>query len=325
VTRTLIISDLHIGSLAGHCVLERPAVLQALVSELAGFQRLVVLGDLLELRERRPVQEVMDIAAPILRALGAALGGPDPEIVVLPGNHDRLLVRPWIVSCGPDLPLEGEVPPDSSPWLAQVVDLLGSGGASVHVRYPGFQLSERVWLHHGHYLDRVLSPEGPYGFRKLPALPTPAEYERGLVPGEKPSAVAFVYKRVLRPRFARFTTALLNWQMRRHSLPALARVLGALGVSAEYVVFGHVHRAGPLAGDRLALWEYSLAPGAAPTKFVNTGSWTEEELLIGDMRPPHPYWPGGAVVIEADGIPRALEPLDDSLFEAAALRARSSH
>ncbi len=309
MARTLVISDLHLGAYAAHCVLERPPVLEAFLSELAGAQRLILLGDLLELREGRPRAEVLEIARPILRRIGGAVGA-DAEIILIPGNHDRTLVRPWIDACGSDLPLEGTVPPDSSPLLAEVVGLLGSGGAQVDVRYPGFRLSDRVWLHHGHYLDRSLSPEGPYGFWKRPTFPRPADYERGRLPSHKPTAVDLTQKRLLRPSMARFTTAALNWQMRTHSLPALARVLGALGVSADYVVFGHVHRLGPLPGDKRRQWEHPLRAGAAPTRFVNTGAWVEEELLIGDRRPPHPYWPGGAVVIEDDGIPRAVELID---------------
>ncbi len=309
VARTLVISDLHIGARAGHCVLERPPVLEAFLAELAGFDRLIILGDLIELGERRPVTEVLAIASAILPHIGRGLGGPDPEIVVLAGNHDRQMVRPWIDACGDELALESEVPADASPELAEVVAQLGAGGARVSVRYPGFRLSDRVWLHHGHYLDRVLAPEGPYGFWHRPASRRPVDYERGHIPQQKPTAVKLAHQHLLRPQFARVTTAALNWQMRRHSLPALARVVGALGISADYVVFGHVHRLGPLAGDRLRQWEHPVRPGAPPTRFVNTGSWVEEELLIGDRRPPHPYWPGGAVVVAEDGIPRAVELL----------------
>ena len=309
MARTLIISDLHIGAYAGHCVLERPAVLEALLAQLAGFQRLIILGDLIELGEGRPPEEVLGIAAPILTAIGTAMGNAG-EIIVLPGNHDRRMVRPWIDACGTDLPLEGEVPPDASPVLAQVVSHLETGGAQVSVRYPGLALSDRVFIHHGHYLDRVLKPEGPYGFWRTPAFSDPVEYERGRIPQQKPTPVKWIQHSLLRPSFARLTTALLNWQMRRHSLPALARVCAALGISTEYVVFGHVHRLGPLRGDRLRQWDHPLSPGAKPTRFVNTGSWVEEELLIGDRRPPHPYWPGGAVIIEEDGIPRPVELID---------------
>ncbi len=306
MTRTLIISDLHIGAYAGHCVLERPAVLEAFLAQLVGFDRLIILGDLIELGEGRPPEEVLEIAGPILTAIGAH----PAEIIILPGNHDRRMVRPWIDACGTELELEGEVPPSASEVLAEVVARLGSGGARVSVRYPGLWLSDRVFIHHGHYLDRVLQPEGPYGFWKRPAFSRPVDYERGRIPQQKPTPVKWVQHSLLRPSFARLTTTLLNWQMRRHSLPALARVCTALEIAPDYVVFGHVHRLGPLRGDRLRQWDHRLRPGAGTTRFVNTGSWVEEALLIGDRRPPHPYWPGGAVIVEADGIPRPVELID---------------
>lgn len=322
MARTLIISDLHLGAYAAHCVLQRPDALAKLVAQLAGFERLVILGDLIELGEDRPHEEVLAVAAPVLSALGAAVGtrvssGPEGadtgtigEIIVLPGNHDRRLVGPWIKARGEELALDGEVPADATPVLAEVVRLLAQGGARVSVRYPGLTLSERVFLHHGHYLDRVLAPEGPYGFWQRPAFPRPFQYELGRIPQQKPTALKWVQRRLLHPKFARLTTAMLNWQMRRHSLPALARVCEALDISAEYVVFGHVHRLGPLPGDRLRQWDHPLSPGAQATRFINTGSWVEEAVLIGDRRPPHPYWPGGAVIIEADGIPRPVELVD---------------
>jgi hypothetical protein len=167
---------------------------------------------------------------------------------------------------------------------------------------------------HGHYLDRLLVPEGPYGILRRPAPHRPAAYERRQVRPPRRHAVLAKHasrtRRLLDPRLARFTAAGLDLQMRRRSLPALAAALGALGVRADWVVFGHVHRLGPLPRDRPADWEHVLAPGAAPTRFLNTGSWQNEPLLVGTSRRPHAYWPGGSVMIGEDGIPRALALLD---------------
>jgi hypothetical protein len=52
---------------------------------------------------------------------------------------------------------------------------------------------------------------------------------------------------------------------------------------------------------------------------ANTGAWTYEPLLLHRARPPHPYWPGGAVVLEDGGPPRAVGLLDH--LGADALRA----
>ena len=77
-------------------------------------------------------------------------------------------------------------------------------------------------------------------------------------------------------------------------------------------MFGHVHRLGPLAGDDPAQWR---AEGGRP-RILCTGSWVYEPLLVHRASPPHPYWPGGAVLIEPGGDPLAIGLLDD-LSESA--------
>jgi hypothetical protein len=96
----------------------------------------------------------------------------------------------------------------------------------------------------------------------------------------------------------------LDRQMRRHAIPAQVRVLEDLGIDAEYAIFGHVHRLGPVPGDDPAQW------GAHPA-ILNTGSWQFEALLAARGEPPHPYWPGGAVLIETGHPPHTIGLLDD--------------
>jgi len=122
-------------------------------------------------------------------------------------------------------------------------------------------------------------------------------------------------RRGLRLRLAPLIARLLAAQMRHASLPALARVVHRLGVGAEHVVFGHVHRLGPLAGDDPRRWR---GPGGRPL-MANTGSWTYEPLLLHRARAPHPYWPGGAIVLDDGGPPRPVGLLDH--LGADALRA----
>ncbi|HET9074824.1 MAG TPA: metallophosphoesterase, partial [Solirubrobacteraceae bacterium] len=233
---TLLISDAHLGSRVGHAVLQRPAELAGLLTALEPVGHLVILGDLLELNEGRPPREVLDLAAPTLR--GIAEAGLE-RITLLPGNHDRRLISPWISAQGADLRLQATVPPDATPLLAEVVDQLSGGGAEVQVVYPGLSLGERIWVTHGHYLDRAIAPQGPYGFLARPAPTTPSAHERPRTPSRRHRVGGrWIQERILRPELAPFTAAGLDWQMRRHSLPALARVLGALGVEADYVVFG---------------------------------------------------------------------------------------
>ena len=102
MTRTLVISDLHIGGLrpTSLSVLEAPAPLERLLDALAGYDRLVLLGDIVELHGRSAaVERALATAAPILRAIGDRLGR-EREVVIVPGNHDLNLVRRWALQRG---------------------------------------------------------------------------------------------------------------------------------------------------------------------------------------------------------------------------------
>jgi UDP-2,3-diacylglucosamine pyrophosphatase LpxH len=343
--RTLLISDLHIGSRLDRDVLRHPAPLAALLEALDGIDRLVLLGDTVELAEGRPTQ-ALAAAEPVLRAIGARMGA-EREIVVVPGNHDAALVRPWLREQRVPLPLDATVPSDATPVLARVCGWLAP--ARVTVRYPGLWLSPRVWATHGHYLDRHLLPESAFGFARglLGRLPTDGatvqDYERGpsrtrlgaavsrwlprppvamvddlanylraaTMPGRPPTDPTIGH------RLAPLTSRVLGTQMRRAAMPALARVVHRLGVEADWVVFGHVHRLGPLAGDDPAFWQ-----GADDRmRIANTGSWIYEPLLLHGAAGTHPYWPGGALVVEDDGDPRAVAVLEG--LDAAAMSSSS--
>jgi UDP-2,3-diacylglucosamine pyrophosphatase LpxH len=332
--RTLVVSDLHLGARLQHDVLSRPKPVVHLLDALEGVQRLVLLGDIVELMQRRP-QRAMSIAEPVLRALGERLG-PDGEAIIVPGNHDAALVRTWVRAQGTRLRPESAVPLTATPMLAQLGEWLAP--ARVRAQYPGVWLSDGVWATHGHYLDRHLLPESAFGFARglLGRLPRdgalPIDYE--LAGGPSVTRVELLLARLLprplaalaesvaellraasmpqvprvllHPRLAPLTSMLLGLQMRRASIPAMARVVHRLGIDAEFVVFGHVHRRGPLANERLALWE---GPGGRP-HMVNTGSWVYEPLLVHRARAPHPYWPGGAVILEPGAPPRSVGLLD---------------
>jgi hypothetical protein len=231
---------------------------------------------------------------------------------------------------------DAAIPLDATPALARFTDWLKP--ASVRVHYPGVWLSDRVWATHGHYLDRHLLPEASYGIARgaLGRLPrdgaTPSDYERAGGPSltrveaflsrwlPRPLAelsddaaellravtMPAVPRRLLTHRFAALNAMLLGMQVRRASIPALARVVHRLGVDADWVVFGHVHRCGPLAGDDPEYWH---GPGGSPW-IANSGSWVYEPLLVHHVTPPYPYWPGGAVVLEDSGEPKAVGLLD---------------
>ena len=339
--RTLVVSDLHLGARLQRDVLRREVALDALLGAFDRVERLVLLGDVLELLEGRP-RPVMEVAEPVLRAIGARLGGGG-EVIVVPGNHDAALVRPWLVLRGVPSAVDAQVPADASPILERLVSWLEP--AHVRVHYPGVWLSDGVWATHGHYLDRHLLPEAAFGIARglLGRLPrdgaAPVDYERAGGPSltrlealltrwlPRPLAALFddlaevlraatmpgFPQRMLSHRIAPLTVRLLGAQMRRASIPALARVVHRLDVDAESVIFGHVHRCGPLNADDPQEWR---GPGGRP-RIVNTGSWVYEPLLVHRATPPHPYWPGGAILLEEGGEPRAIGLLDH--LEAAEL------
>ena len=334
--RTLVVSDLHLGDRLRHGVLSRPEPLARLLEALDdGVERLVLLGDIVELFQGRP-ERAMAVTEPVLRAIGDRLG-PCRQAIIVPGNHDAPLVRAWARAQGDRLAPDSEVPPAATPTLARLTSWLAPSQVRVH--YPGVWLSERVWATHGHYLDRHLLPESAFGIARgmLGRLPrqgaAPIDYEiaggpsvtqveslltkwlprplAGLVEDAAELVRAATMPRVprilLHHRIAPFTAMLLGVQMRRASLPAMARVVRGLGVDADCVVFGHVHRLGPLPGDRPAQWH---GPGGRP-RMVNTGSWVYEPRLLSRATPPHPYWPGGAVILEPGREPRAVGLLDE--------------
>jgi UDP-2,3-diacylglucosamine pyrophosphatase LpxH len=332
--RTLVISDLHLGSRLADDVLRAPVPRERLLREVRVADRLVLLGDTLELLGTRP-DAALAAAEPVLRAIGAALGA-EREVVLVPGNHDRLLIRDWLRDVA-ELTLDTEVPPESGSLLGRLVACLAP--ARVTVRYPGVWLADGIWATHGHYLDRHLLPEGAYGVARglLGRLPrdgaTPVDYERGpsvtalegvltrLLPRWVAARVGDLVVALRRAtvgvpltmlprsaRMARLRARVLGVQMRRAAMPALARVVHRLGLDgrAEAVIFGHVHRAGPREQDDAARW---AGPTGAPLLY-NTGSWVYEPLLLHRGEPDNVYWPGGAVVVDDGGI-SVIALLDD--------------
>jgi UDP-2,3-diacylglucosamine pyrophosphatase LpxH len=337
--RTLVLSDLHIGSRLGHDVLTRPEPLRRLLDAVHDVDRLVLLGDIVELMEGR-ASHVMSAAEPILRTVGERLA-PGAEVVIVPGNHDRPLVRPWMRQRLTDLTVDTDVPVDATPVLRRLVSWFAPH--AVTVRYPGVWLTPRTWATHGHYLDLHLLPQSAFGVTRglLARLPddhaVPADYERGRRPSTtrfsrwfprplaalledaselaRASTMPQIRRHLLREQTAPLTSRLLSLQMRRASIPAIARVVHRLGVDADWVVFGHVHRLGPLAEDARADW---VGPDGR-LRLLNTGSWLYEPALVHrGAAPPHPYWPGGGVIIDGDQDPRAVNLLDD--LGVAALR-----
>jgi hypothetical protein len=190
--RQLVISDLHLGTRQRTDLLRRDDVRARLLEGLAGVDRLVLLGDTAELRHG-PEAGVLETARPVLGALGEALG-PGGEILLLAGNHDHALLRPWLDrrrSDGRPRPMAREDAPDWRPGepLARLAEW--ARPAELRVAYPGTWLRDDVWATHGHYLDahltvptfeRLAAGAMERAVGRPPAEATPDDYERILEP-----------------------------------------------------------------------------------------------------------------------------------------------
>jgi predicted phosphodiesterase len=155
LVRTVVVSDLHLGSRSEGDVLRRRVAREKLLERVEGADRLVLLGDTVELRQG-PAREAMAIAQPVLEELGAELG-KGTEVILVPGNHDHALVAPWLEARGahvepPPLGLEEHPGSDASAATEAIAQWLAP--ATLRVAYPGVWLRDDVYATHGHYLDR---------------------------------------------------------------------------------------------------------------------------------------------------------------------------
>ena len=152
---TVIVSDLHLGAGNGADLLRRQEALAPLLDVVREADRLVLLGDIVELRDR-PLAEALELATPVIGALAEALGGG--ELVLVPGNHDHRLISGWLEQRA----LRGARPlrladrPRLDAWPASALrDALD--GTPIRLSYPGFRVRDDVYATHGHYLDRHLT------------------------------------------------------------------------------------------------------------------------------------------------------------------------
>lgn len=152
--RTLIVSDLHLGSISRADLLRRAELRATLLEAIADVDRVVLLGDALELRHG-PLREAMDTARPFFEDLGRALAGR--ELVMVAGNHDHALIEPWLVRRGE----EHEPPPLGVEQLLEPAQVSSTAEriagwvspARLQVAYPGLWVRPDVYATHGHYLD----------------------------------------------------------------------------------------------------------------------------------------------------------------------------
>jgi hypothetical protein len=347
--RTAVVSDLHLGALNASDIARRPAVLDSLLEALGPADRIVVLGDALELRER-PLAGLLEFVRPMVERLAEATAGT--RLTFFAGNHDHALAEPWLAEArlaGRSLGAENE-------WLVEGSERHGPAGmiaswmpnTEVTLAYPGLWLRPDVYATHGHYLDvhltvprlesiaasamarltgrgtdcadaddfeAVLAPL--YGFYAgLAQGASTTALERGSRMSRNvwsratgngsagrvllgrvtiPAAVAALN----RLRIGPFSPTLTGEELRRAGLLAMGRVAETLAPTAEHVLFGHTHRAGPLPGDDEAEWT-TLSGG----RLWNTGTWYHERAFVsaGDER--NPYWPGTVLWLEPEQPPR---------------------
>jgi hypothetical protein len=332
--RTLVISDLHVGAGHGRAALEDSRLVDTLADAIAAVDRLVLLGDIIELRQG-PLHDALAAASRVLPQLVRGMA-PGREVIVLAGNHDHQL----------------QVHPEA---VAHVEAMLSGSGASVRFEYPGVWLRDDVYAMHGHYLDRHtttpaferVAAGAMARFLKLPfsGMAEDNDYERLLAPiyawmfaisqtskreidaadgggstralkliRESRGGKGLAVRAGLRSLLGTANLAGLGplhpdlspEMLRRSSLIAYGEVLSVLKLRPRYALFGHSHRAGPLHADDRSEW----ITGSG-IELLNTGCWVNESVAFMSEEPgDNPYRPGFAVELEADGPPRLVNLLD---------------
>ena len=357
--RTAVISDLHLGTVPGNDLLRVGAMRERLFEAVADVDRLVILGDMAELREA-PVGHSLEAVYEFADHLNTAFAGR--QVVIAAGNHDHPLVAAWLESrrLRPKpqaLPAHSCVKAPRSGPLGTIVRRMPD--CEVMLAYPGLRVREDVYATHGHYLDLhmtvpTLETIAISAFARIEGhdpdeFAAPDQYEAVLAP-----IYALVYSAVQgRPTSARplasgasvrmwgrmhpesndlvsrvrsialrrgvvpaaagllnaaglgpFGTEMTGPALRRAGIAAMCGVVERLGIEADWVIYGHTHRTGPLPdeGD----WR---APTGA--RLMNCGSWTWAPQLAGGTKGQGPYWPGGMVVVDEEGPPRLVRVLED--------------
>lgn len=350
---TAIVSDLHLGVASDEDVLRDPAVRRVLLEEIAGADRVVLLGDVVELRNL-PLGPSLARSRPFFEELGAAIG--DVEVILVPGNHDHPLAEPLLdqlsIAAAP-LELEHQHPPTGPSALLD--DWLGR--ARLQIAYPGIWLREDVYATHGHYMDVHLSlPRAECVAAalmvrlsgRLPNPATPTDYERVLRP-----LYGFAYglaqvlpiKRRRNGPFERAWEVLAD-EEEETTLGARAARAGfplAIGGLNRLLRAGFepdvtpraIFRSGVEAAIEMAtrlgvddvqvITGHTHRGGPLPTepewplprggRLHNTGSWVFSSAFHQPGTPPNSYWPGTVTWLENDDPPRRVQLLQSYSHE----------
>jgi len=347
--RTAIISDLHLGLASDEDVLRDPEVRRLLLDEIAGAERLVLLGDAVELRNL-PLGPSLERARPFFEDLGEALG--DVEVTLVPGNHDHRLAEPLLDElsiAGEPLGLEHHRAPSGPAVL--IDEWLGP--ARLKIAYPGIWLRDDVYATHGHYMDvhlrlpraECLAAATMVRLSKPPPnRATPNDYERVLRP-----LYGFAYglaqvMPIKRRRNGPFEHAweVLAGELEAPNLKArAARAAWPTGVKginrllrADFdpdvrppaIFRGGVEAAIELSvrlgvDDVQVITGHTHRGGPLPDEpewplprgghLHNTGSWVFASAFHQPGTPPNSYWPGTVTWLEDDEAPRRVRLLQD--------------
>jgi hypothetical protein len=190
---TAILSDLHLGMARGGDVAREGEPRERLLEAVAEADRVILLGDLLELREGR-LSEVLEVVRPLMEGIGRATAGR--RVTILPGNHDHHLAEPWLIrmrSRGDPLGLEQEWAVGPGDGVCEV--LAGwMPDTEVTVAYPGLWLRPDLYVTHGHYLDVHLT---------VPRIESIAASAMARFTGRRDSCASVAdYEAVLAPLYA---------------------------------------------------------------------------------------------------------------------------
>ena len=131
---------------------------------------------------------------------------------------------------------------------------------------------------------------------------------RGRVLGS--AVIPAALRGIERAGFGSFSRDFSTGEIGRAGVEAMHVVVERLGIEADHVIFGHIHRRGALLTDdgrrsSDPIWERN------GMTLHNTGNWIYVEGLIGRAVPQSPFWPGSMVVVGESGPPELVEMLTD--------------
>jgi predicted phosphodiesterase len=345
---TVVLSDLHLGTRSKADVLRRPALRRVLFDAIEPAGEIVLLGDVLELREQ-PLADVLEIALPFFEELGEAL--PDRRVTVVAGNHDHRIAAEWLEErklAGRPLGLEERTDASASRPMSAIAERMPRN--EVELAYPGVWLRPRTYATHGHYLDchmtvpRLEAIAVSATARATGGMPkgprTPDDYEATITP-----LYAFAYalaqgnvdaRRVLGMDLSRRVWSRIDgrrdirsralsgvaipaavWALNRAGMgPFEARISGPTLRQSGLRAMGDVVQALGIDADEV-IFGHTHRPGPLPSdgdwdgRLFNSGSWLYEPNLAGSTPRGSPYWPGSSIWIDGDGPPELRRLLGD--------------